>query len=217
MFSSPTVKLASIEIGEKVVMKKLLAMAAIAGMAFGAQASYTYTWNIDINDIDPGYTPPSDLKAWLRDANTGATIAALSFTLFNGKTATEYSLDVSKANDLAKSLTLDTTYKSGGITIGEDPSHAGQVNYKTTVEFDTSRNLTTEYKNDPTKSLKVVLEGTSVDTKQYLVQEIPVIWSIDTQFGAAASYDPSPVPEPTSGMLVFLGLAGLMLKRKRAA
>jgi hypothetical protein len=40
--------------------------------------------------------------------------------------------------------------------------------------------------------------------------------ALDTAFSAAGWYSTSAVPEPTSGLLLLLGVAGLALKRKRA-
>ena len=40
--------------------------------------------------------------------------------------------------------------------------------------------------------------------------------SFETAFGSAGWYATAPVPEPTSGLLLLLGMAGLALKRKRA-
>ena len=39
---------------------------------------------------------------------------------------------------------------------------------------------------------------------------------LDTVAGAASNWQTAAVPEPTSGLLMLVGLAGLALRRKRA-
>jgi len=41
-------------------------------------------------------------------------------------------------------------------------------------------------------------------------------WSFDDSEGTPVTWTTAPVPEPTSGILLLLGVAGLALKRKRA-
>ena len=167
-------------------MKKLIIAAAIFCVAAVTQAS-SVNWGLSGNV----------------DATTYAS-------------ATAYLVCV---NDLAKpSLTAETAgdwYKSNGSSLASKAFRSaavlngggyetetinaavGRKNYWLIIVADDEKNFAV---STTTKALNITTSALSVSAN----------WLADTQMSTYA------VPEPTSGLMLLLGIAGLALKRKRA-
>jgi len=209
-------------------MKKLMMFVAIATMAFGAFAGvpegyeFSYTWSVDINNIDLDYTLPKDLTVELFNSK-GTRLAVLSQSMFGDdfKLATNKESGEFFANEYAKDQELRTYYESASLQLSKDDTrYEDRRKIHMTSLFYTPDNLMLAYSDrlHASDSLKVVLSGTDNTTGQKLYQTLEIGWaeSGNSTFGASAEYKPTSVPEPTSGLLMLFGLAGLALKRKRA-
>ncbi len=203
-------------------MKKLLIVAAIAATASLAHAA-AYTWGFTSGaDVAPGLDP--DIQG------DDAYLAGGTAMLFLGtiaQTATgegsgidaKYSLDFTGLTRIATSG-QDATYYDFGQT-SFDPSvtsdlitEAGQA-YTLILFEDTG---VTDYENYEGKYY--VYTGTSTKTQD--PDSGTDFYDLSTGTAVAgdawrtASPAAEPIPEPTSGLLVLLGMAGLALKRKKA-
>ena len=182
-------------------MKKLIVAIAIIAGTLGVNASVV-SWQYKIS----GATGPNTYDAYtayLVDATAwdAATISASTFT--DGGVV----LDSAAFNEGVKgksNYTYTTLDTSGGVT------------YRTATVSGTG-NLSVYY----------VILNTADNTYTTVADTIAIKDATDTPaIGthttitaanlAAATWTPVSVPEPTSGLLVVLGLAGMALKRKRA-
>lgn len=182
-------------------MKKILVAAAIAVSAFAANAA-AVTWTV--TNVQP--------------SPTAAASAGWLIQLYDAGTTFNY--DAAKSGTIT-ALDSTTSYASGTI-------------FRSQSTFGDYAAL------DPVNVYAVVFDAATVDNaKNFLVSSVvnksinaagsPLTiafgnmasTSTSNQFRnsqwAAASSTPTPdIPEPTSAMLVLLGVAGLALKRKRA-
>lgn len=76
---------------------------------------------------------------------------------------------------------------------------------------------------DALSAFAIIIDaGSPADAKNYIVtSELSASWTSGTgtktlNFGSQASASYTAVPEPTSGLLILLGMAGLALRRRRA-
>lgn len=96
----------------------------------------------------------------------------------------------------------------------------GLVRWSATADLPSTYEVGTEKKNFYT----VILNDQLADATWYLItktntETIPATGNLSMDFGtqAGVEWQPiEPVPEPTSGLLIMLGVAALALKRKKA-
>ena len=211
-------------------------------LVLGAQA-YTYTFALDVNGQLPS-TP--HLTYYLYDSNSKTVLAyasadELQALYRTGSTAgnqlvhasdgrrtpsPSVELKLNPSADLPSGATLAahtvTWIESTGGTAAGDPSH-----WKVLVSFNSDVNYNEIYNESATsRILDIVAVNQDRDFDAYAGYELgggPVSWitTYDNDwhitggtFSGAFTY--SSVPEPTSGILLLLGVAGLALKRKRA-
>ncbi len=176
-------------------MKKLIIAAAIALAAIASQAA-SVTWSINNIQASP--------------ANAAA--AGWLVALYSSDTA--FSFEAAKAGTITA---LDTTSAVASGTIIKSSSTFG--NYSA---------------NDPVNTYAVIFDAATIADASYFVVSDTLNKSITAagsnltiSFGNMAStatsnmfrnasWTAASVPEPTSGLLLLLGMAGLALKRKRA-
>jgi len=169
-------------------MKKIILAAAIVCAAVGARAGYA-NWNMyDIMDPDAGYAylfNSADIAL--------ATAADVSASIAAGTFATVYA-----ANAIA-----DTDFADGEISYAKAYSGTGS-----------------------TTLWVIALDDDANPTKFFIGEEVtqtlasssamkPFEWTYDDNTSVWTPVGGSPIPEPTSGLLLLLGVAGLTLKRKR--
>ena len=182
-------------------MKKLITMLGVAAIAVGVQAA-TVSWSTGkfqtANADGTGYSGKT-----LTAATEGAYLATIYFFTDS---------DCKNAVTGVTGTTDDTSTKTGKAFTGEtnDKFTTGETYYT----------YLTLHDNATGNELKTSVVSFTVDPLQAPDLNFWVGTGFNEEFtgstGAFASNGWAPVPEPTSGLLLLLGMAGLALRRKHA-
>ena len=174
-------------------MKKL--MIALVAVAFGlcAQAAtinWGFTWATDASGLD------------LADGTQVYLMAASAMSVADATTALDaYSFDVSKAIDVGLTSTAGGSGAEANRTISSDLS-GSQTFYAVFINGD-------QYAiTDPVTRTMATVGPTVVNFAELSLEDGTSLMTWKN--GGVA------IPEPTSGLLMLVGLAGLALRRKRA-
>ena len=198
-------------------MKKLMIVFAALTMAISANAG-AYYWGLQSYD----YTGP-DGSGY--DADMGANLwAGGTAFLYLGTVAYDNGFDTSGATYITNAGYDDVNYGYGYLDATDPtslPTHAdvdaagGQAYSIVLVDANVSS------LDDAGIENYIIITGTS--TSEYdpvadtsfasMVDGMTVIGGDGVAWSPASA---EPIPEPTSGLLMLVGLAGLALKRKRA-
>ena len=180
-------------------MKKLMVTLAVVAMAVGVQASQV-DWKVTIkgeNWKESGYT------AMLFDS---AQATALKTALANFEAATDIT-------DLAYSDVFSFssyTSKNGGSTSGTAVTQSG-VSKSDSV-------FAVIFKGAVTAGTDYMLVDTPISLAGYVYEEgagAPETLSFSNDNFTTAGTITAVTPEPTSGLLLLLGVAGMALRRRR--
>ena len=179
-------------------MKKLIIAAAMVCAAAFAQAA-TVNWGITNVKADGGASP-----------TVGWAVMAFYTEVGAGSSAIESAIASKEAASLAfESTTLAVTLSKGKVT-AHDATASGIT--------DTSKNYDFYFvvfnNSDATKATSYTM--VSALNQQY--SSLDGKYAVSGNFSSASWSDvPAPViPEPTTGLLVLLGVAGMALRRRRA-
>ena len=185
-------------------MKKLMILAATAAMAFAASAA-SATW---------GFGSGEDLD---RNGDyVGDSIQATAFLYLGAADTTASTIDLTGLTLLATSGQDPDTYQFGSpdtpvSMTGLASDAADQAYTLLLVEGD---GLTTL--NQGSTYQMVVVTGKSGQAVDPMSGETWATFTNGTATSASSWANLKVVPEPTSGLLMLLGMAGLALRRRRA-
>lgn len=170
-------------------MKKLIIAAAIACAAAVSQAS-TVNWGLTGNVDATTYASATAYLVCVDD------LARPSLT---AETASAWYKD--NGSTLASKAFRSASVTDGAVYESEAINEAiGRKNYWLVIVAGDEKNFAV---STTTKALNITTAALNVTAS----------WTASTQM---TSFAASSVPEPTSGLLLLLGVAGLALKRKRA-
>lgn len=180
-------------------MKKLIVLAAMAAMALGAMADYT-VGNVYFTPVDE-FDSPRYYSAYIIQYKGGDDAAWLYVKDVHQK-------DVLEAKGVARYFGNAGMDTNGDFFFKGDQGSAG-------VEVDPST------LNIPFSEAYAVVYYFNPQTEDYMFELIradDTAGRTDYVFAGNVVGNgwTNAIPEPTSGLLMFLGMAGLMLKRKRA-
>ena len=196
-------------------MKKLMFMLASAAMAVGVQAA-TVSWTIS------GVTEKgSDLTAghvyvFFADSAASAASQTAALTGLAGKGASAVTAGLSgaawddtKKATAAGNFSMGKSAALGGYTLpsnsdlglsGDTTYYVYAVVFDTETITDASNYIVTSVASGKTRD-----NSSSLNTNYNIGSQSSATWN-----------SVAPVPEPTSGLLMLIGMAGLALRRKRA-
>lgn len=181
-------------------MKKIMVLAAaamIAGFASAAQVSWSFTGVTQ----DKSGTAYNGYTAYLCDASVYSA-SALAADLANGDFSKLSAAGFVQATagtvqqGTTANAKIDATFKGGDYTVGD--SHTFY-----TLILNGVGDAATEFTISKDVTAKVPSSGFLQMSYTNLSANAQVAWT-------------EAAPEPTSGLLLLLGVAGLALKRKRA-
>ena len=189
-------------------MKKLLVLLATVAVAAISQAAQVDWMFVDVN------APGTGGKGWgaatLTDASATATL--LMGTSYSGGDVTD--LITISGNTL-------TGFTDGGTLVGSATGLSSDVDYYAQVIIasgDSTLKSQIFTVNAPSMGGDYLMTMWSDDAMMTMgMAAIPGVSEIG-DYGAftAAGWQTSAIPEPTSGLLLLLGVAGLALRRRRA-
>lgn len=192
-------------------MKKLLIALAAVAVAAGAQAA-SFSWKTSMSGkvYNPGTeTLLASATAYLFD--TSVTQASLVSAFAAG--GLDLSSKASLSNKAISSGAIATTAFDSSTAVGDQLT----AYFATIVSIDSK-----EYLFISNTASGYALEGKTTQL-QFAAKDASQAAALDASKGYSAagwytmpSGGGEPVPEPTSGLLMLIGAAGLALRRKRA-
>ena len=171
-------------------MKKLMIALAAVATAMVVQAA-SVSWGVDMTLQDANFTDVEGTVAFYLTSDLSSPLASSPFDIQAGGVV------------------------SGTVTGEDQKSWTARI---TITNFDEGGAFYTDYVFD----MDTVTHAGSPDANTYLAAlgaEVTSAFLKDYSLdltASAASQGFTAVPEPTSGLLILLGMAGLALKRKRA-
>ena len=198
-------------------MKKLMIAAAIVCAAAVSQAA-SIKWGGDIAQADGQTAVGAGSVAYLVRGATAAD-AAVSVITAVGDDWSSWTTDTGAK--IVGSYTLDADDASGNYRFTDlyNISGADDAGYYSVIVVDGgagSAGKTGSYNYAGQNSLIDPTSGATTDLTIGDNWSGSAPWVGNGGFNAVEFKGSSPVPEPTSGLLMLLGVAGLALKRKRA-
>lgn len=189
-------------------MKKLMILAAVAAVASCARAA-SYTWAAMTPLFTPGSTTdflPSGTSAYLFDATQTSQADLLGLVLASQKEWKNWAISGTEAKTTGEIVSIGDTFFGREQTAGTK----WQAYFALVYSDETACHLYVSELVDAT----AFATGAMTITFQQSDTYSKILRDADKGFSDPGWYA---IPEPTSGLLLLLGIAGLALKRRRAA
>ena len=196
-------------------MKKLMIAAAIVCAAAMSQAA-SIKWGGDIAQADGTNPVGAGSVAYLVRGATAAEAAIATITAV-GTDWSAWTTDTGASIVAAHALTADQASNNYRFTDLYNISGAADAGYYSVVVVDGQAGAA-----GLTGSYNLAGQNTLVDPSSGATTDLTVGdgWVTSAAWLGQGGFDAvefkGPVPEPTSGLLLLLGVAGLALRRKRA-
>lgn len=200
-------------------MKKLLLAVAALTIGFAANAA-SYAWGLCSYD----YLGPNGEGD---DGAGGHYYAGGTAFLYLGTVTYDNGFNTDSATLITSGAWDDTYYGYGALSV-DDASSLPQSSAISTASGQAYSivlvDAAVDSITDDSIQNYIIVTGTSTSdydpgteiTYAGFVDYTTVIGGDGVAWTATSSAPPEPIPEPTSGLLVLLGVAGLALKRKKA-
>ena len=198
-------------------MKKLMIAAAIVCAAAVSQAA-SLKWGGDIAQADGQTAVSAGSVAYLIRGATAAD-AAVSVITAVGDDWSAWTTDTGASIVGSHTLTADQATGNWRFTELYNITGAEDAGYYSVIVVDGgagSAGKTGSYNYAGQNTVTSATDPTVVDLTVGDNWATSSAWLGNGGFNAVEFKGSSPVPEPTSGLLMLLGVAGLALKRKRA-
>ena len=184
-------------------MKKLMAMAAIIGIAAGAQASMVYWQFADLTSNATYFDTAQNLNGY-----TAYLVASADWDTANVATSLGKAQDSVASTDWAKN---SYATPKAQFSINKRAAEGLSLTTGTGDFYIIFANGSDYWASDKLTGVSILEDG-SIAT-DYTTAKISLSNATAITTSAMTAYS---VPEPTSGLLMLLGLAGLALRRRRA-
>ena len=191
-------------------MKKLMMLGAVLASAVAVQAAQV-DWQVNKNGTVGYGGSAKAMPVYLLDANKMAdVVVAITTAGFDWQDSSKV-LAVAGVYDKMDSSTSGNA-KHSQVNVTKTGGSLGDVWSWQALIFDTDAEGKAYYKISAVKTAKLYQTG----DEDYGTPQVAQFTA--TNFGATSTgwKEMSSVPEPTSGLLLLLGVAGLALRRRRA-